>query len=201
MNIFRKAAFYTIPIICIVIVIARLHTKIYLHFDEWSLYLLLLASIFLLVPEIENFIKSFSKIKVGNIELIISEKVKTIKDTINLISKENEIDIDEGEHTTTPYTNAYEACIAVEKEVVAINKKITKNDNLVPVMKVLYNLLQNEVIDRDMFIAIKNFFYIRNQLMHGNLDLNDSLESDIINSAVNIINLLHSINLPEENHN
>lgn len=199
MNIFRKAAFYAIPIICIVIVIARLHTKIYLYFDEWSLYLLLLASIFLLIPEIENFIKSFSKIKVGNIELIISEKVKTIKDTINLINQEHEIDTNEREHIT--YTNAYEACIAVEKEVVSINKKITKNDKLVPVTTILHNLIQKEIIDRDMFIAIKNFFYIRNQLMHGNLNLNNSLENDIINSAVNIINLLHSINLPEENHN
>lgn len=198
MNIFRKLIFYTIPAISVWIVIARMDTKISLYFDDLSFYLLLLASIFVLIPEIEKFLKSFSKIKFGNVELTISEEVENMKDTINLIAYENKIDINEGENKNSSYKNAYEACIAVEKEVISMYRELVKDSRIVSVAHALNTLLRREIIDYDMYRVIKSFLYIRNKLMHGHIELNDKLDKDIINSGTDIVKLLSHISLPQD---
>ena len=209
MNRFSK---YIIALICVAVIIFRI---IYpeLNFDLISLALLAIATLALLIHKPEKIFGRTKKIKFGSFELELQELNKEIEEIEEKIAakKDQPVGLSGPRTNTTDKSNFNDIpldplsiSIEIGNVLTSIfNKSVEANENRpLSLIKMIDKLYRDKIIDAETAHMIKNFWFIRNNIIHNpTIHLDEKEYLSISDSGIRILNILVAIdkNIQDEN--
>ena len=197
-----------ISLLLLAIVVYRLlHGNI---FDYQSVLSVFFATLLLIIPDISELIFRIKKIKVGNLEFEISEKIKELNE--NVESLENKISIPKSskkivdeyskisEEILNSSTNPRLIIMHQASEIERVLRKLhdspsgkTGKERPLSAIQQVNNLVAISIIDQEIIPIFKEFYSIRNQIVHGRSEeINENTLYQIIDIGQKILKILMS---------
>jgi uncharacterized protein YutE (UPF0331/DUF86 family) len=170
-NFFR----YSLVLICFALIILRILIP-NINFDQLSLYLLIIATVLLLFPYINDWISNIKKIKIGNYEIEIGNAVNKLdRDTSRLeesIKEEKkypELSYDFKKLLAGASADPRGALLIVAIEIESIVRKLAEKAHIEfgSTTKLVIELSKRKIIDEKILPIFKDFWNIRNRIVHG----------------------------------
>ena len=195
---------YLIAIIGAVIIVLRsIFPKII--FDTTSLSIFIVIVFTLLFPELSKFLSKVKKIKAGEFELELDNLVKRAEEieaktekihptNANEINQPSLIDLNQNQ-VNNPTTLLIEIAIKIEKVLNSLTNSLSITKSKIPFSRIqqIDLLTKENIIDRQISSIFKDFWQIRNKVIHGhNSNISDNEIFRIIDLGYKILDLLEN---------
>jgi len=194
-NLFR----YLLVVICFALIIIRILMP-NTNFDQLSLYLLIIATVLLLFPYINDWISNIRKLKIGNYEVEINNAVNKLdKDTSKLeesIKKEKkypELSNDFKKLLAEASTDPRGALLIVAIEIESTIRKLAEKADIGfgSTTKLVIELSKRKIIDEKILPIFKDFWNVRNRIVHGPSEkISESIIYELTYLGYRILSLL-----------
>lgn len=174
----------TIAFLCLGLVILKMYNP-KINIDNTSLYLIVIAVLIMVVPEIKDFIYRIKRFKKGDLELEFEELNKLL---IKADEVESILGEDNKHQSNLIYSNLDDEqinmyyqfskdprgtimVIAGELEkritILAREAKLVDNNRYLPINKLMDILVDNNIFGRELIPLFRQFWSVRNQVAHG----------------------------------
>ncbi len=194
-----------IATICILIVFARFIFPA-LTFDQYSVYLVLIAMLCILIPDLAKLISRIRKIKIGDKEIDLGEQIDRIADKTEEIEVEMSApggsEFERDEQQPAPHIDRYVrdprgGLIAVAADIEERVQKLVQAYNptdsrryISPIRGVEY-LAREGYVSEELPILMRDFWTVRNRAVHSSTLLVTEQEIyRLVDLGIRILDLL-----------
>jgi len=202
-----KYSRFIIAAIAFVILIARIIWP-EMRFDTTSLYLFLLGSIVILIPDIGNLISRVKKFKKGDLEIELESEIKNLADKTEKTEKtieqsdEDEFEIeftpDENylritEFTRDPRGGLVAVAVEIESTITRIAREydVSPKSRYLSPVKTVDQLAQKGILPEELPSLVRDFWSVRNKAFHQtDFSLTNEQLYRLLDLGVRILDLL-----------
>ena len=194
-NFFR----YLLVSICFVLIILRILIP-NINFDQLSLYLLIIATVLLLFPYINDWISNIKKLRIGNYEIEIGNAVNKLdretsrfEESIKKEKKYPELSDDFKKLLADAAADPRGALLIVAIEIESVVRKLAKQANLDygTTTKLIVELSKRKVIDEKIIPIFKDFWNVRNRIVHGPSEkISENIIYELTYLGLRVLNIL-----------
>lgn len=194
-----------IAAICIVIVFARFVVPT-LTFDQYSVYLILIAMLCILIPDLAKLIARIRKIKIGDKEIDLGEEIDRVAEKADKIEEEvatpGSDQFERGEPGPPPHIERYLRdprggliAIAVDIEervqkLVQMQNPIDSRRYISPMQGVEYLATQG-LVSEELPMLMRDFWTVRNRAVHtSRIQVTEQDILRLVDLGVRILELL-----------
>lgn len=173
---------YIIATLALVIILTRILFPT-ITFDGQSLTLFLFSAIVLLIPDIGNLIQRIRKVKVGGVELELSEELKQLANQTAETEKKIDISNSQTELLSSlekelerfisaginPKLLLIQIAIEIEKVLFSLANQNNLDQGKLPLAtaRLIQLLSEKGVLDQSILPLFKSFWSVRNKIVHG----------------------------------
>lgn len=208
---------FIIGVICISLIIIRAIWPNF-KFDNISLILFVTCAIVLLFPELWELIRRVRKVRIGDFEVEIGEKLKELATkTENVETNISEVSIKQAEYqgisdevigkfiqtSSDPRAALLMVAIEIERTIRSISDKakIPESRKPYPISRVITSLAKKEIINPNVVPIFKDFWAIRNKVVHGlHFELSSGKLYELIALGLRILRLLSVVKIGPEKY-
>jgi hypothetical protein len=200
---------YIIAVFCIGVIAARAIWP-ELRFDNISLALLVVAVVASLLPELRGALGRVKKVKVGDVEVELGEKLKALAGKTEAVESslaqekrqpiipeatDDEVSIWLTSAGSDPRAALLLLAIEIEKTAreLATAAEIPQSSRPYPLSKQLAVLAERQVIDPRIVPLFQDFWSIRNSVVHGHhFELSEGKLYELVEFGLRILRLLRT---------
>ncbi|ATD48258.1 hypothetical protein QTH30_12705 [Clostridium perfringens] len=191
--------------ICFVLAIVNIFFK-EINIDKTSIYLIIIGSVVLMIPDFKDFICSIKKFKKGDLEFEFDNKVNEL---VNKAEEAEKKINEENINSKVEYSGLDDATIsnisqaindprgAIMIIAVEIEKKIRNlatsegiQCRTLSINKMLIELETRGVLDIEVVDLFREFWKVRNTVVHGRTDLDNESLYEIAEIGIKILKLI-----------
>jgi uncharacterized protein YutE (UPF0331/DUF86 family) len=198
---------YLISVVCVAIIVLRaLFPDI--HFDSTSLTLLIISIVIMLFPEMQELISRIRKLRIGQFEVEISEKLKDLAerttDAEEKVGLQEEKQYEYFGYSAESIDKVIQAskdprgallilAVEIERTVRKIAKisELPEAEGSYPLRKLITIMADRNIIDPNVVPIFRDFWSIRNLVVHGqHYELSEGKIFELVDLGLRVIKLL-----------